>query len=83
MQVSAGRHDNKLDCVVRCDLVKLTVAFHPNPKKIEDGKHRAIARPVSAMMDYHPSVQGWIIPRWREDGLLPVGAMMDYRPSAR
>ena len=83
MQVSAGRHDNKLDCVVRCDLVKLTVAFNLNPKKIEDGKHRAIAHPVSAMMDYHLLAQGWIIPRRREDGLSPVGAMMDYRPSVR
>jgi len=83
MQVSAGRHDNKLDCVVRCDLVKLTDAFDPNPKKIEDGEHRAIAHPVGAITDYRPSVRGWIIARQCEDGLSPVGAMMDYRLSAR
>jgi len=84
MQVSAGRHDNKLDCVVRCDLVKLTDALDPNPnKKIEDGEHRAIARPVGAIMDYRPSARGWIIARRREDGLSPAGTMMDYRPSAR
>ena len=57
MQVSAGRHDNKLDCVVRCNLVKLTDAFDPNPKTIEDGEHRARRRedgllPIGAMMDY-------------------------------
>jgi len=83
MQVSAGRHNNKLDCVVRCDLVKLTDAFDPNPTKIEDGEHRAIARPAGAIMDSRLSARGWIIARRRKDGLSPVGAMMDYRLSAR
>ena len=82
MQVSAGRHNNKLDCVVRCNLVKLTDAFDPNPKTIEDGEHRAIARPVGAIMDYRPSARGWIIARRREDGVSPVGVRMDNRPLA-
>jgi len=83
MQVSAGRHNNKLDCVVRCDLVRLTDAFDPNPKKIENGEHRASARPVSAIMDYHPLTRGWIIARRHEDGLSSVSTMMEYRPLAR